>query len=113
MYQEERTAGLKRDIEISTFSDVLNDHLQTPLLVSTVPGLSQLLEKLYNLNGPACWSTNVSYYTGKSDVRCNTADVLSFDLWALETQALTSNAKAWDELFAVIEGAITNKDVLR
>lgn len=115
LYQEEinsvvSSAGnlvIKHDIRISTFSDILKDHLISPLQASTIAGLNETFDKLYYLHDPACWSTNLSNYTNQPEVKCSTNEVLNFDPWAKETQAITGDAKSWKQLMEAVEGSIT------
>lgn len=107
LYQEEINSVIKRDIRISTFSEILKDHLNSPLQTSTISILNEILEKLYYLHDPACWSTNLSNYTNQPEVKCSTSEVLNFDLWAEETQAITGDDKSWKQLMQAVEISIT------
>lgn len=106
LYQEVIGTVFKRDIRISTFSDVLKDYIETPMRESTIASLNAVIEKLYYQYDPACWSTNVSHYTGKPEAKCNADDILHFDLWASETQELTGDLKAWAQLMEAVEASL-------
>lgn len=106
LYQEKIGSLLQRDIEISTFSDILREHISGTMDGSTIAGLNQVLEKLYYQYGPGCWSTNLSSYTEKPEVSCTTTDVLNFKNWADETQIITGDEKNWQSLLKAIESSI-------
>ena len=103
LYQEELEAGLKRDVQITAFPDILKDYLSTPLVESKIEGLNEIFEKLYYQNAAACWSTNASYSTGLPVVECSAEDVVNFDTWAAETQSLTGDLSAWKKLIESVE----------
>lgn len=109
LYQEKFPEIIKRDIQISTFPDMLKDFIEDPLEKSSIANLNDLLQILYELNGPACWSTNSSYYEAAPVAACNSPDVINFEEWKSETQNLTANSQLWNELFNTIELAILNK----
>lgn len=103
LYQEELQAGLKRDVQITAFPEILKEYLGTPMPDSKIQGLNEILEKLYYRNAAACWSTNASYSTGLPVVECSAENVVNFDTWAAETQALTGDLAAWKKLIESIE----------
>lgn len=103
LYQEELEAGLKRDVQITAFPDILKDYLSIPLAESKIEGLNEIFEKLYYQNAAACWSTNASYSTGLPVVECSAEDVVNFDTWAAETQSLTGDLSAWKKLIESVE----------
>ena len=107
LYQEEINSIIKRDIRISTFADILKDHLSIPLQASTITSLNEILERLYYLRTPGCWSTNFSHYTKQPEAKCSTGEVLNFDLWAAETQSITGDAKNWKQLMSAVENSIS------
>lgn len=103
LYQEELVAGLKRDVQITAFPDILKEYLGTPLAESKIQGLNEIIEKLYYQNVSACWSTNASYSTGLPVVACSAENIVNFDAWAAETQSLTGDLPAWKKLMETIE----------
>lgn len=106
LYQEELEAGLKRDVQITAFPDVLKEYLGTPMPDSKIQSLNEILEKIYYRNDAACWSTNASYSTGLPVVACSAENVVNFDLWAAETQALTGDLTVWKKLIEKIENTL-------
>lgn len=106
LYQEELEAGLKRDVQITAFPDILKDYLGTPMLDSKIQGLNEIIEKLYYQNDAACWSTNASYSTGLPVVECSSENVVNFETWAAETQSLTGDLHAWKKLIESVEAAL-------
>ncbi len=106
-YQEELEAGLKRDVLIATFPEVLKDYFSSPLSDSKIANLNEIIETLYYKNEAACWSTNASYDTGLPVVECSAANILHFDAWAAETQALTGDLSAWKRLMESLEASLS------
>ena len=113
LYEEDLGANtLKHDVRISTFPDVLKDYFSGDLNGETIASVNVNLEKLYVLRAPACWSTNYSFEEGKPDVGCyaggaDIGNILGLQEWSDETQSLTADTKAWDEMLQAIDAAIT------
>lgn len=103
IYQEKLEAGLKRDVQITAFPDILREHLGTPMADSKIQILNEIMEKLYYKNVAACWSTNASYGTGLPVADCSADDIVNFDSWAAETQALTGDLQVWEKLIDSLE----------
>ncbi|MFN7823833.1 MAG: hypothetical protein ACK5P6_00570 [Pseudobdellovibrionaceae bacterium] len=106
IYQEELDKTLlKRDIRIDVFPEVLRRYLKGSLKNLTLPEINNILEATKNKYSPACWSTNFSFYTEGAEVKCNvpTTNVIDFDLWATETQAVLADKKAWLALIDLLE----------
>ncbi len=107
LYQENLETVFKRDIQITTFPDILKDYLKAPLNNSDIAGLNKVIETLYYQYGPACWSTNASYSDLQPKVQCSTQEVVGFDLWAQETQNITGNLKSWKNLMQEVESRLS------
>lgn len=106
LYQEKLEAGLKRDIQITAFPDILKEYLTTPMLDVKIQGLNEIIEKLYYQNGAACWSSNASYSTGLPVVQCSAENIVNLEAWAAETQSLTGDLHAWKKLIESVETAL-------
>jgi hypothetical protein len=104
LYEEQLQAALKRDIQITEFPEIIGPYLSTPFPEMTINGLSSMIEKLYNQFNPACWSTNHSYYQEAPEATCHpgSSNVVNFDSWSEETQAITNDLKSWHALMDTI-----------
>lgn len=104
LYQEQLTEDLlKRDIRIDAFPEAIRPYLKDSLGKITLAELNKIIETLHYKYGPACWSTNFSFYTEGPDVACNAGDILDFEAWANETQTLTADQKGWLTLIDQLE----------
>lgn len=108
LYEEQLQGVLKRDIQISEFPQVIGPYLSTPFPHMTINGVSDMIEKLYHQHNPACWSTNYSAYTQAPEANCypRTDNVLNFELWSKETQAITADLDTWYAMMEIIEAKI-------
>lgn len=106
-YQEDLGAAIKRDVQITTFPDVLKDYFFTSLEKESIASVNVNFEKIYNSFGPACWSTNYDYNDGIPAADCNAGNVLKIDEWILETQAMTATESSWANVLSTIDTAIT------
>lgn len=102
-YQETQGDLVKRDILITKFPSILAPYIQTPLENSNLPDLSAMMEELHYQYGPACWSTNFSFYTEAPDATCNTEGVLGAEEWKSETQIITNDIELWNKLLSRLE----------
>lgn len=105
LYEEKHPEVLKRDIQITTFPEILEPYLTTSFPSSTLNGLSSMLEKVHYNYFPGCWSTNFSFYTGSEDVNCNIdlGNVLNMSAWSEETQSIVMDERIWLDLMERIE----------
>lgn len=94
---------LKRDVRIDVFPQPLAPYVQGSLKNLTLSDINKIIETTHYKYGPACWSTNFSFYTEAAEVKCNVNEVNDFDAWALETQTLTADQKAWLTLIDQLE----------
>lgn len=96
---------LKRDVRIDVFPEPLTPYVKGSLKNLTLVEINKILEATHYKYGPACWSTNFSFYSETAEAKCNvaTADVVDFELWATETQTLTADQKAWLTLIDQLE----------
>ena len=108
LYEEQLLGVLKRDIQITEFPKVIAPYLSTSFPEMTITGLSSMMEKLYNQHNPACWSTNYSQYSNMEEANCypGTSQVLNFDRWSEETQAITNDEETWYAVMDTINGKI-------
>jgi hypothetical protein len=107
LYQEQLSQEIhKRDVRINVFPEPIRKYITGSLADSTVESASKLIETLHYQYGPACWSTNFDYNYEVPVAKCNTNEVVDFDLWAAETQALTGDNKAYQQLFERIEAVL-------
>jgi hypothetical protein len=106
LYQENLETVLKRDIQITTFPEILKDYVKAPLNNSDLAGLNKVFETLYYQFGPACWSTNASFSDLQPKVQCSAQEVVGFDLWSQETQKITGDLKSWKNLMKAVESAL-------
>lgn len=112
LYQENLETVFKRDIMITTFPDILKDYINVPVNNEDLAGINKILEKTYYLYGPACWSTNADYNDEKPQVKCSgNNNVIGFDTWASETQAITGDLKSWKNLMEAVETAVTKNQL--
>lgn len=110
LYQEKQPLNmLKRDIQITAFSDMLNDFINTPLKDSQLAEINELSQALYEVYGPACWSTNARYEDGQAEVGCNSKEVMNFKEWSSETQKILLDEKSWKSLMTTIESSLPNQ----
>lgn len=108
LYQEDLETVIKHDVQITTFPDILKGFIKTPVHTQNIAGLNKILEGVYNLYGPACWSTNATYEDQVPQAQCYASqDVIGFDTWSAETQNTTNDMKAWKQLMEAVEAAIT------
>lgn len=104
LYHEQLSAEiLKRDIAIDVFPEPLAPYVKGSLKNLSLADINKILETTHYKYGPACWSTNFSYYTETAEAKCNAGDVVDFENWALETQTLTADQKAWLTLIDQLE----------
>ena len=110
LYEEKLPVGLKRDITLSEFPEILAPYLTTPFPMATLEGLDAMMEKIHYKYNPGCWSTNLSYYTETKDVNCTirTDAVSGFEEWSVETQEIVADEETWNLLFNKIEARIKN-----
>lgn len=108
LYEETLPSGLKRDITLSEFPEILLPYLSTPFPMVTLPGMDAMMEKIHFMYNPGCWSTNLSFYTETKDANCtiNTNTVTGFDDWAVETQQIVGDEATWNLLFKKIESKL-------
>ena len=105
-YQEQFDSVLKRDIEITAFDSLLKDYLQGPFDKINLSDLNNVLEKIYESFGPACWSTNFTYSEGEPQATCHgvgPGDVLHFEAWAAETQSVVLSLSEWKKAIELLE----------
>jgi hypothetical protein len=105
IYEEKFDAITKRDILQNEFSKILAPYLRTPFPQTTMNDLNEMIEALYAEYYPGCWSTNWSYYSHIPEAVCSPAagEVIGFNSWAQETQALTDDVQEWNGFFDIIE----------
>jgi hypothetical protein len=108
LYQEDLGPVIKRIAYITVFPAVLNAQVPGPVSAATIPGLNKVLESFYYQRTPACWSTNFSY-SEAPEAKCNAGDIVNFEAWAGETQALANDPSAWDALIRKVEDSITRR----
>lgn len=94
---------LKRDVRIDVFPEPLAPYVKGSLKNLTLADINKIIETTHYKYGPACWSTNFSFYTEGPEVKCNASEVTDFDNWALETQTLLADQKAWLTLIDQLE----------
>lgn len=110
LYQENLPSKiLKRDIQITAFSDMLNDFIDRPLKDSKLVQINELSQALYELYGPACWSTNARYEDAQAEVGCNSKEVLNFSEWSSETQKIVLDEQTWKSLMTTVNSALLNQ----
>lgn len=109
LYQEKFEITLKKDIEITSFGENLKKYLKAPYDKISLFELNKIIEKIYYQNEPACWSTNFSYSNGEPVVNCSTEldQILHFENWAKETQAITLDETRWKNLIQEVESKIS------
>lgn len=108
LYQEDLETVIKHDIQITTFPDILKGFIKTPVHTQNIAGLNKILEGVYKLYGPACWSTNATFENQVPEVQCYASqEVIGFDTWSVETQKKTNDMKAWKALMEAVEATIT------
>ncbi len=107
LYSEELTGVVKRDIRISEFPALVAPYL-TDLPGSSVEGLSNVLQKLYDLYNPACWSTNFDQYTERPAVGCTVPSdrIENYSFWESESQWIVGDENIYSSLMNSIEAAI-------
>ena len=96
----------KHDIQITTFPEPMQQYLKAPLTEATVESLNAIIKDIYYKFGAACWSTNFDYNTHEPVANCNVKGVTDFDVWAAETQAITNDKKAWNDLYDKVEAKL-------
>lgn len=94
---------LKRDVRIDVFPEPLAPYVKGSLKNLTLADINKIVETTHYKYGPACWSTNFSFYTEAPEAKCNTSEVTDFEAWALETQTLLADQKAWLTLIDQLE----------
>ena len=104
IYQERIDNKIKRDLVQTEFPKNLAPYLTTPLPLMTFSALNDLIEKLYNMFNPACWSTNRSHYTGAAEAECSPSagEVIGLEEWIQETQEINGDEKRWNQLMDTI-----------
>jgi hypothetical protein len=109
LYQEKIPHILKREIIITEFPEIVSPYLSTSFPNESFNTLNALIEKLYHQYNPACWSNNYSDYTRTNDVSCNVAtqNVIGFEAWAKETQAITADLEIWSALMNRINAKLS------
>jgi hypothetical protein len=98
---------LKRDVRIEVFPEPLAPYVKGSLKNLKLADINKIIETTHKKYGPACWSTNFSFYTEDAEVKCNAIDINGFEDWALETQTLTADQKAWLTLIDQLETQFT------
>ncbi|MBY0515451.1 MAG: hypothetical protein K2P81_00980 [Bacteriovoracaceae bacterium] len=100
LYEEVMDSTLKRDILISEFPALLAPYLNSPIPSLGLSDFSLIIEKMYNLYLPGCWSTNYSFYTEDKDANCSKPvdGIIGFAQWAQETQAIVNDEAEWKAL---------------
>lgn len=107
LYQESLGDNIeKRDIRINTFPEPIRKYLAGTLRDSTIESTNAIIEALYYKESAACWSTNFDYREEAPTAQCNVENVLDFDAWAQETQALTGNQDAWNKMFERVQSKL-------
>jgi hypothetical protein len=108
IYQERVGSKIRRDLIQTEFAQNLSPYLTTPLPLMSLHGLSDLMEKMYEMFNPGCWSTNWSQYTGQAEAECSSAagDVRGLEEWIMETQDINGDEKKWQALFETIENKL-------
>jgi hypothetical protein len=109
IYQEELTDTLTtRQIGIDEFPVYLEHYLGEPLPEYTLSDLNGIITEFYPRYFPGCWSTNFSKYSETNEAKCttNAENVLNFDGWATETQAIVNDEKVWLEMLETIEAKL-------
>jgi hypothetical protein len=91
------------------FPEPLAPFVKGSLKNLTLADINKIIETTHYKYGPACWSTNFSFYTETAEAKCNvpTANVVDFELWSTETQTLTADQKAWLTLIDQLETQFT------
>ena len=105
LYEEDKGSVLKRDVRIDQFPKLLAPYLESPLPSLTLADYSLILEKMYPLYLPGCWSTNYSDYTETADANCSkpTDGVVGFAQWSQETQAIVNDDGEWKALMKALD----------
>ncbi len=108
LYLEELTGVVKRDIRLSEFPALLAPYLSGPLPESSVNGLSDVIQKLYDLYNPACWSTNFDQFTERPIAGCTVASdrIVNYSAWESESQWIVGDENIYADLMNSIEAAI-------
>lgn len=100
VYEEILADGVvKRDIRINEFPENAAPAFPDDFRVLDMEGISLIGEKLYHRWNPACWSTNFDQNARAPEVACYQTEISRFPGWAIETQGIVNDVRAWDLLW--------------
>lgn len=103
-YEEDATDLTIREIDLKTFPDLLKTYLHAgDWRTYDLKQLNPLLQQIYELYVPGCWSINYDFQTEKPRAACGGEPVHHFADWAQETQSYVNDENQWQTLLALIE----------
>lgn len=109
LYEEQIPDGiLLRNFVIEQFPVFMTPYLGGQLPTYSLTDFSGLMEELYRRYNPGCWSTNFSRYTETKDANCTVSrdNVIGFNEWSVESQAIVNDEKAWLDLMDAIDSKL-------